>query len=393
MSPSTTYTYSAPQGSVLYTEVLSPYFYSYIVELYPRWLHPNILTVCGLISATAAMLLVATNSHELRSSADESTYLWAALGMFLYMVFDNTDGKQARRIGASSFVGEVLDHGVDMAVVTAGCIVVTDSLGGAIDSPFLAIMACFAFQIGQFINNWFHAVTGQMSWGGRYLSVDEAMVATVLVTLARGLDGDRWFLDQELFNLPPSTQEYAEKIGAWKPDGAVNVSMAINLTIIFFLLSDGVFKIYQTLKFAALKGTFISAAHKLAPFLLHSVLVLSLLPTINLETDLIPYCLMSGVSLAVVGCRLVFVSTAPTAGLQSAQDAVYISTVCLILISYVTKVLWPFNQPAEEQGFYSQYLLLAVLWAQFFGFFYLALLEINQSKGGGSMFTVKPKVA
>jgi hypothetical protein len=30
-----------------------------------------------------------------------------------------------------------------------------------------------------------------------------------------------------------------------------------------------------------------------------------------------------------------------------------------------------------------------VLWAQFFAFFYKALLEINASKGGGSMFTVK----
>lgn len=35
------------------------------------------------------------------------------LNYFIYMIFDNTDGKQARRTGSSSPLGMLMDHGMD----------------------------------------------------------------------------------------------------------------------------------------------------------------------------------------------------------------------------------------------------------------------------------------
>ena len=35
------------------------------------------------------------------------------INYFIYMVFDNTDGKQARRTGSSSPLGMLFDHGLD----------------------------------------------------------------------------------------------------------------------------------------------------------------------------------------------------------------------------------------------------------------------------------------
>lgn len=40
-------------------------------------------------------------------------YLQAALGLFVYQTLDATDGKQARRTGSSSPLGELFDHGCD----------------------------------------------------------------------------------------------------------------------------------------------------------------------------------------------------------------------------------------------------------------------------------------
>lgn len=36
-----------------------------------------------------------------------------ALGLFIYNTMDNMDGKQARKIGASSSLGLLMDHGCD----------------------------------------------------------------------------------------------------------------------------------------------------------------------------------------------------------------------------------------------------------------------------------------
>lgn len=45
--------------------------------------------------------------------ASSWAYFQAALGVFLYQTLDATDGKQARRTGSSSPLGELLDHGCD----------------------------------------------------------------------------------------------------------------------------------------------------------------------------------------------------------------------------------------------------------------------------------------
>jgi phosphatidylglycerophosphate synthase len=40
-------------------------------------------------------------------------YFLTALGLFLYQSLDAIDGKQARRTGSSSPLGELFDHGCD----------------------------------------------------------------------------------------------------------------------------------------------------------------------------------------------------------------------------------------------------------------------------------------
>jgi ethanolaminephosphotransferase len=47
-----------------------------------------------------------------------------AVSMFIYVIMDNSDGKQARKIGASSPLGLMFDHGLDMI----NCFMATSTL-------------------------------------------------------------------------------------------------------------------------------------------------------------------------------------------------------------------------------------------------------------------------
>jgi phosphatidylglycerophosphate synthase len=43
----------------------------------------------------------------------EWTYLFVAFGIFAFQTLDAIDGKQARRTGSSSPLGQLFDHGCD----------------------------------------------------------------------------------------------------------------------------------------------------------------------------------------------------------------------------------------------------------------------------------------
>eukprot|EP01132_Coremiostelium_polycephalum_P000908 gene908-1137_t len=64
---------------------------------------------------------------------DDSEYRWvhfaAGFCIFIYMMMDNIDGKQARRTKTSSPLGELFDHGCDSFTVGIAALVVGFSVG------------------------------------------------------------------------------------------------------------------------------------------------------------------------------------------------------------------------------------------------------------------------
>jgi ethanolaminephosphotransferase len=87
-------------------------------------------------------------------------YFSFAIGLWLYSTFDNVDGKQARRTGSSSPLGELFDHGCD-----------------AINCSFAAILQSTAVGLG-------HSKASVMLYGiamlGFYLSTAEEYHTGVL---------------------------------------------------------------------------------------------------------------------------------------------------------------------------------------------------------------------
>ncbi|KAF4657112.1 phosphotransferase 1 [Perkinsus olseni] len=98
--------------SLLYNYVLSP-LCEVITQWVPEWVHPNVLTLCGLLCNVISHLIVFWYCPSLTEPCP--AWVWALTGIMVlaYQLFDNLDGKQARRLGLSSALGLLVDHGCD----------------------------------------------------------------------------------------------------------------------------------------------------------------------------------------------------------------------------------------------------------------------------------------
>lgn len=145
------YKYNCVDTSPLSIYVMQP-FWSAIVNLYPKWLAPNVLTLVGFLCLIlqslmfsiydysfygycfdrsicfddfAANLTVSQldyynnlNSYDqvpsnVCSCTPRWLFLLISICQFLSHHLDGTDGKQARRTNSSSPLGELFDHGLD----------------------------------------------------------------------------------------------------------------------------------------------------------------------------------------------------------------------------------------------------------------------------------------
>ncbi|VDN84507.1 unnamed protein product [Brugia pahangi] len=107
-------------------------FWEYVVRFYPMWIAPNVITMSGFLINLVTVLILACFSYDAKVAASSWAYFQAALGVFLYQTLDATDGKQARRTGSSSPLGELLDHGCD-----------------AMSQVLVTLNICYAMLLGQ----------------------------------------------------------------------------------------------------------------------------------------------------------------------------------------------------------------------------------------------------
>lgn len=79
-------------------------------------------------------------------------YYSFALGLFMYQTMDNVDGKQARRTGTSSGLGELFDHGIDSLNCTLASLLETAAmgLGTSKSGVFTALCPC----LPMFFSTW-----------------------------------------------------------------------------------------------------------------------------------------------------------------------------------------------------------------------------------------------
>lgn len=94
-------------------------------------LSPNAITLIGLSALIVSLALLVWHNPSFDDGTHEHAPWWLCiltmLSLFFYQTMDNMDGKQARRVGASSPLGLLFDHGCD--AVNAGMI---GSLAGSL---------------------------------------------------------------------------------------------------------------------------------------------------------------------------------------------------------------------------------------------------------------------
>jgi len=123
------YKYSCKDTSPLSQYVMHP-FWNQVVKICPMWVAPNLLTLVGFMFCVGHFLLLTIYDYDYRAGTappDISKleglpggtpvpgFIWFLVALFLFLshTLDGIDGKQARRTGSSTPLGELFDHGLD----------------------------------------------------------------------------------------------------------------------------------------------------------------------------------------------------------------------------------------------------------------------------------------
>lgn len=387
------YVFHPPVNSWLYDEVLSPHIYNHLVKLYPMWLHPNVITIWGGLAAFTGLWLVYTSSFSLEGGADNITYTKMALCFALYCIFDNTDGKQARRTKTSSKVGEMLDHGVDTCVTTVSTIMTADAMRL---SPTATITYTLLIQMAMFFNNWYHTVTGVMSLGGRYLSVDEGMLTVIAMLATAGYFGPGVYhapvgdgaLDFSETSLPPVAAGAVKTLfpNVCSSGGENKCSPTVAFIVISTAFTglgyDIAKKFVLGLVHAHRKGEFKDRFIDLCPLLVYTFcFVHAVASTIPGPELLLPFLILSGGAFSGCGIRLVVIRTAKINRVMVVQLGVMLLTL----------LVWVYATQTYIAGEASPGLLTKCGVATGVFVFVGFSDTVVQTAEGGALFTIVPK--
>lgn len=206
-------------------------FWNWVTSKCPLWLAPNLMTLSGLFVNIATSLVLVWYSPTATQEVPRWAFVLCALGLFVYQTLDACDGKQARRTGTNSPLGELFDHGCDsistVFVALAVCIAV--KLGSY---PAWMFFQCFVAISLFYCAHWQTYVSGTLRFGK--FDVTEAQFAVMLIHIVSAVFGpDIWATKLPLFNMELRLLPVA---------AALSVSLVMCYTDIAVILSGGVGK-------------------------------------------------------------------------------------------------------------------------------------------------------
>ncbi|RKP12839.1 CDP-alcohol phosphatidyltransferase-domain-containing protein, partial [Piptocephalis cylindrospora] len=179
------YKYAAVDKSYL-THYVLRHYWNWAVNLFPRWMAPNLITLTGLGFIGLNLLTIAYYMPDLEGPAPSWVYYGFALGMWLYSTFDNVDGKQARRTGSSSPLGELFDHGCDALNCAFGGLV--QAAGLALGESWYTVFVFNLTTLTFYLSTWEEYHTGVLYLG--YINgPTEGLVLSCLTFIASGYWG------------------------------------------------------------------------------------------------------------------------------------------------------------------------------------------------------------
>ncbi|KAG2524822.1 hypothetical protein BBO99_00005805 [Phytophthora kernoviae] len=183
--------YKYKAGSYTYLDNILNHFWTYSVQFLPMWMAPNLVTMLGTIImmiTTVVQLYYAPHFSEI---CPTWVYILSALGLFLYQTMDALDGKQARRTGASSPLGQLFDHGCDAVCTVFN--VLSAAATCQVGAGLLAYVALSSVSIAFYLAQWEEYHTGVMSCGNGFYGVTEGQLTLVAVHLVAAFFGPNFW--------------------------------------------------------------------------------------------------------------------------------------------------------------------------------------------------------
>jgi ethanolaminephosphotransferase len=202
------YKYVSPTLSLLERLWLNE-FWARVAERYPRWLAPNVISLVGYLCVLVAFANTMWGSPELLGALAGWQYVLNAALFFAYQTLDGSDGKQARRTGSGSALGELMDHGIDAVVTTMVTMLTVDVFAFGITSALpwaFTLVALLSF----FLSNMTLVHSGRQMFFD--LDVMEIQTVMILTLLAAGALGPRVF-DEWSFPLPAALHGVRTDLG------------------------------------------------------------------------------------------------------------------------------------------------------------------------------------
>ncbi|KAK7201581.1 choline/ethanolamine phosphotransferase [Novymonas esmeraldas] len=225
------YKYSGADFSIMSRYVLQRYW-NFVVSLVPMTVAPNRITFTGFVIGVSSTVLLLYYFFFEEGVYPSWAMYYSAFALFAYQTLDAIDGKQARRTGAGSPLGELFDHGCD-----------------AFLTPFVLLNVCLATympsverfwvltlsSIGLFTAIWEQFSTGTFDLG--YMSgPTEGILLNCAIFVVSGMFGAAVW---ERSVVGPYDVAYPRALSLLFPgcDGTVHIESVRSVLFVFFLVS------------------------------------------------------------------------------------------------------------------------------------------------------------
>ena len=239
------YKYKGGDDSILCYFVINP-FCNFLVNYFPTWLAPNVITVSGFFFNLLNLIITVYYSGW-----KGGAYIppWAcyvcALSYTTYIIFDYSDGKQARRLKASSPLGLLVDHGTD-ACTTFYVSIVTGAIT-YFTNIYQYLLFYIPISMTFFLNTWEEYYVGELVLP-IINGIAEGTLYADIVYIISGLYGKSFYLkDITLFN--KYTLKYNEINGIIIGISGTLFSLKAFISVVY--------KLNWKKKISAIKDTFI----------------------------------------------------------------------------------------------------------------------------------------
>ncbi|KAK8739087.1 hypothetical protein OTU49_003470 [Cherax quadricarinatus] len=190
--------YSCASSSLM--DPMMQKWWCYLVEQCSMTLAPNLITIAGLLINVITSLLLVYYSPDAKQEVPRWACFLCALGLFIYQSLDAIDGKQARRTGTSSPLGELFDHGCDsLSTVFVSLGVCCSVCLGT--HPYWMFFQCMMAVSLFYCAHWQTYVSGTLRFG--FVDVTEAQFGVIIIHLISVIFGSGvWSLKVPVLWLP-----------------------------------------------------------------------------------------------------------------------------------------------------------------------------------------------